>query len=770
MTSHDPGDRFLEPRYMESEAYAARAPRRLMEVLGPFVIRRIGGTELYRRRRKNLHKFGYRVFDAMTFLRLMVPSEEEIKRNPSSAEHWDRFFHDLGKDAKEHTERIIAFRNQSWIHPNSYDDKQVYDCLDDILGLLLAIRQAQEADPGMADVLPEVEAAIEQVRFMMNELGNLLAAGDFSAGLFKEKLDALLNPSSAASIRHDGENEIRGTWSPDVPATELADAGLELRVSLAHGSSYEHRKGQASALAEQARLATAKGDFDLAVANYEVVAAFYAEGRYNRDHAAALHGRGKTHTTKRRFDQATADFASARQLDPDLKLDPEDAAPYHHKANEKFFGGEYEEAIGLFEIVLSLNPDGAADYSVTRRTRRSTGSSGTYGGRFTPDRLWEIYHDRGRALLALENFDDSIADFDESDRRRGKPLEDNDYFRRVALCSIAIRNNPYDASAHVERARAYTDAREYDLALADLDRARLLDTSLDCRCEYWEVHVNRADDFLGAGQLVQAYDDGEGAGREFVELAIEGYTEALDIDANNASVLYDKGNAYFSIGEYRLAAKEYMAALHISPGRDGDYKDAWGRGYEFDSEVCLFDKGRALAALARTDSDDQGVLEQAIQDFRSVLSGELLKSWPECEHGDDIEMGVEVHTELALAHFAQGNFDSVISICSHAIAVAPGSLGWDRLWELRGKALFGKKDYRAAIRDLTHVIDGSPGYFTANLLRTRGQAHAALGDLYQAIEDYDGYMREYGRKGKVLRLREAAVRQLEASGSGGPSL
>ena len=770
MTSHDPEEQFLEPTFMESEAYAARGSRRLMEVLGPFVIRRIVGTELYRRRRKYLHMFGSRVFDAMTFLRLMVPSEEEIKRNPSAAEHWDTFFHDLGKDAKEHTERIIAFRNQSWIHPNSYDDKQVYDCLDDILGLLLAIRQAQEADPGMVDVLPEVEAAIEQVRFMMNELGNLLAAGDFSAGLFKEKLDALLNPSSAASTRHGGENKIRGSWSPDVPATELADAGLELRVSLAHGSSYEHRKGQASALVEQARLATAKGDFDLAVTNYEAVMEFYMEGRYDRDHAAALHGQGKTHTRNRRFDQATANFASALQLDPHLKLDPEDAAPYHHKANEKFFGGEYEEAIGLFALVLSLNPEGAGDYSVTRRTRRSTGGSGTYGGRFTPDRLWEIYHDRGRAHLALENFDEAINDFDESDRRRGKPFEDNDFFRQIALCSIAIRNNPYGASAHVERARAYTDAKEYDLALADLDRAGQLDASLDCGCEYWEVSVNRADYFLGAGQLVQAYDDGENAGREFVELAIKGYTEALDIDPNNASILYDKGNAYFSIGEYRLAVEEYMAALNVSPGSDGNYVDAWGRGYEFDPEVCLFDKGRAMAALARTDSDGREMLDQAIQDFRSVLSSELLKSWPNCEHGDDIEMGVEVHTELALAHFAQGNFDPVVSICSHVIAEAPGSPGWDRLWELRGKALFGKKDYRAAIRDLTHVIDGSPGYFTANLLKTRGQAHAALGDLYQAIEDYDGYMREYGRKGKVLRLRKAAMRQLEASGSGGLSV
>ena len=60
-------------------------------------------------------------------------------------------------------------------------------------------------------------------------------------------------------------------------------------------------------------------------------------------------------------------------------------------------GENTRRPLGYLRLVLSLNPDGVADYSVTRRTRRSTGSSGTYGGRFTPDRLWEIYHDRGRA-------------------------------------------------------------------------------------------------------------------------------------------------------------------------------------------------------------------------------------------------------------------------------------------------------------------------------------------------------------------------------------
>ena len=762
MTTQGSEDRFLEPRFLESEAYVARAPRRLMEVLGPFVIRRIGDSELYRRKRKYLHKFGPRVFDAMTFLRLMVPSEDEIKRNPGAAEHWDTFFYDLGKDAKECTERIIAFRNHSLVHPNSYDDRQVYDCLDDILGLLLAVRRAQEADPVAADVLPDSEASIEQVRAMLGELGSLLAVGDTSTRLSREKLDALLNAPGAASVRPDEENEVWGPSSPEVPETEPAEAGLELRVSLTEGASYEYRKGQANAMVQQARLAMEREAFEVAIANYRAVGTFFLEGQYADEHAAALHRRGKNHAKNRRYDLAIEDFAEAQQLNPELELDPEDAAAYHQLANGKVFAEEYDEAIGLFSLVLTLDPDGAAGYSVTRSTRHSTGSS-TRGSRFGPGRLWEIYHDRGRAHLALGDYQAAIDDFDRSDRCQNGPFDGNELSRRIAHCFIAIQNNPADASAHLERARAYKSSGQYDKALSDLDRARDMDDSLDCSRQYWEIFTNRAGDYLDAGQNVQVLEDDETAGREYFEKAIAGFTEALEIDPSNAEILNYRGLAYFAVGQYRLAVHDYTAAFDVAADGEGNYIDAWGRTYEFDAEGCLLERGRTLVALAGTEDSGPETLDQAIHDLQSVMSGELLKDWAVCEFEDEITMGVDAHIQLAAAYLIQGNVDTAIGIYDHVITETPDAHDRDDLWELRGNALFRQKEYAAAISDLTRVLDLNPGYFKVDLLKTRGQAHAALGNYHQAIADYDEYMQEYGREQEVMRLRKMAESQLETA-------
>ena len=762
MTTLGSEDRFLEPRFLESEAYVARAPRRLMEVLGPFVIGRIGDSELYRRRRKYLHKFGPRVFDAMTFLRLMVPSEDEIKRNPSAAEHWDTFFYDLGKDAKECTERIIAFRNHSLVHPNSYDDRQVYDCLDDILGLLLAVRRAHEADPTAADVLPESEASIEQVRAMLSELGSLLAVGDTSTRPSREKLDALLNAPGSASVRPDGVNELWGPSSLEVPETGPAEDGLELRVSLTDGASYEYRKGQANAMVQQARLAVEREAFEVAIANYRAVGTFYLEGQYADEHAAALHGRGKNHAKNRRYDLAIEDFAEAQQLDSELKLDPEDAAAYHQLANGKFFAEEYDEAIGLFSLVLTLDPDGTAGYSVTRSTRHITGSA-YGGGRFGPGRLWEIYRDRGRAHLALGDHQAAIDDFDSSDRCRNGPFDRNELSRRIAHCFIAIRNDPADASAHLERARAYTTSGEYDKALADLDRARDLDDSLDCSCEYWEIFAHRADDYLEAGQGAQVLEDDEAAGREYFEKAIAGFTEALEIDPSNAKILNYRGLAYFAIDQYCLAAHDYTAAFDVATDGDGNYIDAWGRTYEFDAEGCLLERGRTLVALAGTEDSGPETLDQAIHDLQSAMSGEILKDWPDCEFADEITMGVDAHIELAAAYLIQGKVDTAIGIYNHVISETPGADNRDGLWELRGNALFRQKEYDAAISDLTKVLDVIPGHYKLYLLKTRGQAHAALGNYHQAIADYDDYMQQYGREQEVMRLRKMAESQLQTA-------
>ena len=608
MSTHKPESRFQEPRFLESEAYMARAPRRMMEVLGPFVIRRIGGTELYRKKRDRLQRFGPRVFDAMTFLRVMVPGKDEIEESSRAAEHWDTFFYDLGNDAKEHTKRIIDFRNEGWIHPNSYDDKQVYDCLVDILELLLAVHRAQEADPAMRDLRRENETGIERVRAMLSVLGGLLAVGDAPDLFSGQQSNAPVGPSGMVS-KDLGAGQ-------DVGESNRADSGIKLSFSASLESSPEYRRGKADAMVEQARLAVEEGAFDVAIANYGAVGTFYREGQYDAEHAAAFHRRGRSHARSRKYAQAMADFDAARLVSPSLELEAEDAGPYHNTANEKLLSGEWAEAIELFTLVLSLNAEGSASYPVERYTRRGIGITGGSSGRFSPLRMWEIYHDRGRARLEIGDYESALADFNESAFRSGTPNPVNELMRGIAQCCLAVQSRPLDASVYVDRARAYNDSQDYERAVADLTRAQELDASVDCARDYRDVHLNRAYSYFDCGQMIQDLEDDSSVGWDYFGKAADECTLALNIDPSNASVLWARGETHFSMEQYERAVQDFVTALDIAPDKSGSYCDAWGEAYNFDAGECLFDKARALAAM--------GDYSQAIEDLRRIMSGDRL--------------------------------------------------------------------------------------------------------------------------------------------------
>ena len=751
-----------EARFIQSEAYLNLSLRRLMKGLAPYVVRRIKGTELFERRREHLIENDVLTPDVLRYLRTMVPTDGDIEKYPNAAKDWETHFGELGKETQNRVDHIIKFRNHHWSHQHGYDDQDVRRFLWQIKMLLDSVYHAQLSAPYMADLVDATADYLNQVHLMWRHLGNLLESAPAPVDSSVHHQSPTISPYRLVPVPHGlGKAEVilnpSALWTPD--HVDLA-AGLQ-RVPV-FDSSLLYQKGRADALIGQARAAMDREEFDLAVANYEEIKTSHAEGQVDSEHAAALLGRGRLHVISRRYDQAMTDFAAAQELDPALELAPQDAAPYHNMANGKFFGGEYAEATELFTLVLALNPEGSGSYAVKRSTRRSTGGTGSSSGRFTPDRLWEIYHDRGRAYLALGNCESAIKDFNESDRYRSKPHDDNELWRQIAMCSIAIRSNPNSASGHVDRARAYTNAAEYHRALDDLDRAKQLDEDIDCSRECREIFVSRGDDFLEEGQSLQVLEGDDDAGRGNFEQAIECYTQSLRIDAQNASILHTRGIAYFSDGEYGLAFDDYTAALRVSPGCDGNFTDAWGKSYEFDTEQCLFDRGRASALLARTGDRDQELLEQAIQDFQTVLSGELLQGWPGCEDYELLEMGVDVHMELANAHWLRGNVDLAISLYSYVISAVPESVNWPGLWENRGKAFFSNENYAAAISDFNHVIDhiGAP-FESAYLLKARGQAHAELGELEQSIADYDAYMEDHSRSREVLSLREIAARLLE---------
>ena len=694
--------------------------------------------------------------DVLRFLRTIVPTDGDIRRYSHAAKDRENYFSELGRDAKNRVELIIKFRNHNWAYLHGYNDEDVRHCLWEIKMLLDGVYRAQQSDPYIADLVDSTAANFDQIHRMWKDLDSLLDGDPVAFDSMGHQQPAQLNPYRLVPL---SDSPGRAGVSLGVADDFVREQSGLIVVPSALDILREYARGVADVLVIQAGRAMERETFDDAVANYEAVRTFYIEGQYDVEHAAALHGRGKSHVKNRRYDLAMADFEAAQQLDPGLRLDREDAAPYHNTANEKFFAAEeaeeYDEAIKLFTLVLELNPEGAANYSVGRRTRRSTGGTGLRLSRFTPLRLWEIYHDRGRSYLAIGNYESAISNFNESDRSSGRPLAVNELTRQIALCSIAVRSNPNDASARVDLARAYANSKEYDMALADLDKARQLEEGIDCSRDYWEVFVNRADNFIEEGQMIQEFEGDEDAGYKAFERAIENYTMALNFDANNAPIIHARGVAYFEMGQHRLSVEDYVAALDFNPDSEGNFIDTWGQTYEFDVEQCLFDKGKALAAM--------GNLRQAIQEFETILSRDKLKSWSDCAHSELNELGVATYNELGNTHFMKRSFDHAINSYNSAIAGISDEESWLELWVNRGNAFFRNKGYAAAIRDFNHVLDLTSGdYGTIYLLKSRGQAYAELGELEKAIADYNAYLEEFVRDQEVLGLREITVRLLEA--------
>ena len=765
MTLSSDQGRLLEPILTESEAYLVRALRRLVAALGPYVVRRVEDTELFARKRKYLIvDEDSLTTDLMKFLRTMVPSGQEIKRNRDAEKNWDRYFHELGAEAKNRVQRIIDFRNIRWAHFEGYDDEEVCRCLEQILDLLNDVYRVQQKDLGMLDLMDSTALRIQQVHLMLQELSSLLSSTSLPADTTETPQSAQIERSNIASrIARPTPTHYSEGVSDDVNLAKIDLSNWFPRTEGADPSP-EYQKGRADALVGLARLALNRGDFDLSVASYEAIAAFYGDGQFDAEHAVALHLRGKMHSRNRRYEQAKTDFELALKLNPTLKFEPEDAAPYHNEGNEKFFEGLYEEAVRLFTYVLELNAQGEGVYSVTRKTKRFTGGWGSSSSSFSPKRLWEIYHDRGRAhleigqshlsarntALALENFESAIADLNESDRVSERLRDVNEVARGIALLSIELLNRPNDPAALLDRARVYAGAGYFDLAIADLDKTRELGPELDSRREYWEIYVNRGDSYFDEGQYIQELEGDDELGWEVFERSIEDYTNALDYDPHNSSILYTRGIANLAIQQHEAAIGDFTAALAVNPVDGGHLEDAWGQPYEFDPVQCLFEMGRALAAM--------GNLEEAVRDFEAVLASERLESWPDCENEEDLDLGIEVYYHMGNAESLQGNIDLAINSFTKGMSGASLRGLWLDLWISRGEAYFRNGEYDAAVRDFDLVLGYNPGdYGTVYVRKLRGQAYTELGELDKAISDFDEYLYEFGLDGEVSRLRETAI-------------
>jgi tetratricopeptide (TPR) repeat protein len=118
----------------------------------------------------------------------------------------------------------------------------------------------------------------------------------------------------------------------------------------------------------------------------------------------------------------------------------------------------------------------------------------------------------------------------------------------ISYYDEAIRLDPKDVTAYVNRADAYRHNGDYDRAISDYDRAISLDPGL-------------AIAYFGRGFAYGRKGD--------YDRAIADYDQAVRLDPQNARALVLRGDAYSRKGDPGRAASDYNQAITLDPTRPG---------------------------------------------------------------------------------------------------------------------------------------------------------------------------------------------------------
>jgi tetratricopeptide (TPR) repeat protein len=262
---------------------------------------------------------------------------------------------------------------------------------------------------------------------------------------------------------------------------------------------------------------------------------------------------------------------------------------------------------------------------------------------------------------------------------------------RLEEINAAIVLAPRDTSKYLGRAEIYSQLREYEKAVEDLDYLLVLNP--DRRDYYYFV---RANIFNGMGKYHESLEDSSKAieympmeGRYYFprgvsyaamgmdQEAIIAFTKAIELrPIDDYNYHYNRGNAYFRLERYQEAIADYTKAIELGPV---DYKYYYYRGKAYDKLIKY---------------------QEAIDDYTRV-----------------IEINPRVYQsfhERGLLYVMVGMPDKAIDDINHLIKIWPTNAeSWGTLYGVRGMAYRVKGNsresyFKQAIADFTRAIEYEP--------------------------------------------------------------
>jgi tetratricopeptide (TPR) repeat protein len=353
-----------------------------------------------------------------------------------------------------------------------------------------------------------------------------------------------------------------------------------------------------------------------------------------------------------------------RALDDDreaIRLRPNDAITYNNFGVAYRGKGDRDLAIANYLKALSLDPPGRTRQTIEANLRQYavTGNApapsiegaefgpqgaGLFGSivRFPPHAIWTPN------VAVTQRFED------------------------------AIKPNPPDKAAFLDRGRTYIAKQDYDHAIAEFSEALRLDP------DYREALNVRAEAYQHKG----AYDN-----------AIADFSSALRIDSRDPRARLGRCTVYYLRHEWdRVIAdcSEVIRTAH-DPG------DIFGFHH---SALSI----RGDAYLNNGDDD------RALQDYDEILRGRAIPA--------------RVLLNRGIIYLHKGDFDRAVAEANQAMK----SGKYSRALVVRGQGFVGRREYGSAIQDFDEAIRLDPK--SAAAFMGRGDAYEKQGDHDRAVADY----------------------------------
>ena len=211
-----------------------------------------------------------------------------------------------------------------------------------------------------------------------------------------------------------------------------------------------------------------------------------------------------------------------------------------------------------------------------------------------------------------------------------------------------------------------------------------------------------------------------------VDMAIEHYSQAIELNPNNASTYNNRGVTNNSKGNYDRAISDHNKAIELN----SDFADAYnnrGAAYinkeDYDRAISDCNKAIELNPNYAIAYSNRGIAYNSKGDYDRAIS----------DHNKAIELAPDyaiAYNSRGAAYGNKGDYGRAISDCNKAIELSPN---YAIAYYNRGVTNNSKGDYDWAIRDYNKAIELNPNY--ADAYGNRGVTHSNKGDYEQAISD-----------------------------------